>query len=348
MNRFVFVLVLAAALLGVAVRAAAATPEGPRLAISVSTYGSRENGSSEVITTGPSGEDPQRLVGGPGVLIGDSLSWSAAGDVLAFSVPGAKSAASGPYGSGWPVAGVVRADGSGARVFPHAFLNGGDPVMSPDGASVAFQRLKIVRNSPDGEDPLLKSAIWSLDVKHGSVRRLTKWRIGTFLEPSSYWADGSILAAELRDRRGLRAVAIDLRNKRLAPLVREASEPTFSADGSRLAFVRLEDKTPNSLPSHPVSELWVARGDGSAAKRLLRRKGYISFPSWDPSGSRLSFTVNPPAEATGDLEPEPGNKVMAINADGTCLTTVFSAPEVTVSGSAWQPGPGREAGPISC
>jgi hypothetical protein len=347
-KRFVFALVLAAALLGAAGQAGAALPGGPRLAISVSTYGSRENGSSEVITTAPSGDDPQRLLGGRGVLLGDGLSWSATGDRLAVSDSGVDSTASGPYGEGWPVVAEANLVTGRVRAYPRAFLNAGDPVMAPSGASVVFQRLKLVKELPGGEDVLLKSAIWSLDVGSGSVRRLTKWRVGSFLEPSSFSADGSLLAAELRDRQGLRSVAVDLRSRHLTPLVREASEPVFSADGSRLAFVRLEDKTPISLPSHPVSELWVANADGSEAKRLLHRKGYISFPSWDPSSSRLSFIINPPAEGTGDLEPEPGNKLMAINADGTCLTTVFSAPEVTVSGSAWQPGPGREAGPISC
>jgi hypothetical protein len=39
---------------------------------------------------------------------------------------------------------------------------------------------------------------------------------------------------------------------------------------------------------------------------------------------------------------------MAINADGTCLTKVFSDPDLTLHCSAWQPGVGREAGPIGC
>jgi Tol biopolymer transport system component len=334
---------------GLAAPAGAALPEGPRLAISVFSDGpGGEDESQEVITTGPSGEDPQRLLGGRGVLIGDGISWSAAGDRLAFSASGVESTASGPYGKGWSVVAVARLDLGRSRAYPKAFLNAGEPVIAPDGDSVVFQRLKLVKELPGRENLLFKSAIWSLDIETGSVRRLTKWRLGSFLEPSSYSADGSTLVAELRDRRGLRAVAVDLHTHRLTPLVREASEPTYSPDGSRLAFVRLEDRTPNVLPAHPVSELWVARADGSGAKRLLRRKGYISFPSFDPSGGRLSFTVNPPAEATGDLEPEFGNEVMAINADGTCPTKVFSNPKITVSESAWQPGPGREAGPISC
>lgn len=325
--------------------AVAAAPEGPRLAISVS-----DGEGSEVITTGPSGEDPQRLVGGPDASIGDSLSWSAAGDLLAFGVPGAESTASGPFGTGWPVVGVVKAGRDHLRVFPKAFLNGGNPVMAPDGDSVVFQRIKLVKVLPGRESYLFKSSIWSLGVENSSVKRLTRWRLAAFLDPTSFTPDGSTLAAELYDRRGRRAVAIDLSRRRLSPLASNADDPIYSPDGSRLAFVRVKNRSSTQLPEpeRPISELWVARADGSGARRVLRRKGFISFPSWDPSGSRLAFTRNPPAEATGTLEPEPGNKVMAINADGTCLTRIFTDPELTLYGTAWQPGLGREAGPIAC
>ncbi|HEV2791932.1 MAG TPA: hypothetical protein VGV69_11590 [Solirubrobacterales bacterium] len=346
MNRAVTSLVLVVLLL-LAADADAATPEGPRLAISVS-----DGESSEVITTGPSGEGPQRLIGGPGALIGDPLSWSADGGLLAFTASGVDSTASGPFGTGWPVVGMVKMDGSRPHVFPRAFLNAGDPVMAPDGRSVAFQRIKLVKTLPGRESYLFKSSIWLLNVESGSARRLTRWRLASFFEPISYSSDGSTLVALHFDRRRLRLVGINLRSlrsHRLAALSPDTEEPIYSPDESRLAFVRLKVRRFQlPRPDRPISELWVARADGRDAKRLLRRNGYISSPSWDPSGSRLSFTHNPPAEATGGLEPEPGNKVMAINADGTCLTRVFTDPEITVYGSAWQPGVGREAGPISC
>lgn len=353
MNRWVVVLVLAAVPLGVAMPASAAGPEGPRLAISVATDGpGAEDEGSEVITTGPSGEGPQRLVGGPGASIGDALSWSADGSRLAFGVSGVESTASEPFGTGWPVVGVAEVGGGPVQTFPRAFLNGGEPVMAPDGRSIAFKRLKLVKTLPGRENYLFKGSVWLLDVEDGSVRRLTRWRLASFLDPISYLPDGSDLVAVLLDRRGSRLVAIDLRSRRsrpLAPLDRNDWEPTYSPDGSKLAFVRLKYlHSSELLPARPISELLVARADGSGARRVLRRKGYISFPSWDPSGSRLAFTSNPPAEATGDLEPEPGNEVMAINADGTCLTRVFTDPERTLYGSAWQPGIGREAGPIIC
>jgi hypothetical protein len=192
------VLALALLLLGLAMHAAAAPTEGSRLAISIFSSGAgEEGGSDQVITTDPSGGDSQKLFGGSGELIGPGLSWSADGNWLAFSAPGAKSTASGPFGTGWPVAAVVRADGSGLRVFSRAFLNGGEPVMAPDGRSLLFQRLKLVKELPGRENNLLKSALWSLDVKDGSVRRLSRWRLASFLNPVSFSADGLTLSISM-------------------------------------------------------------------------------------------------------------------------------------------------------
>jgi len=39
---------------------------------------------------------------------------------------------------------------------------------------------------------------------------------------------------------------------------------------------------------------------------------------------------------------------MEINANGTCRTRILSHPKVAFFGATWQPGPGREAGPIVC
>lgn len=246
---------------------------------------------------------------------------------------------------------MVDATTGAARAYPRAFLNSGDSVISPDGRSVAFRRLKVVKTLPGEDSPLLKGSTFLLDVEAGSVRRLTPWR-SLFLEPIAYSPDGSALVALRFDGARPEIVAVDLhgnRIRRLARLGGNAFQPTYSPDGSRLAFVRSRHPhSPRLLPIRTLSELFVAGADGSGARRLLRRKGHISSPSWDPSGSRLAFIRNPPGNGTGLSEAEPGNKVMAINADGTCLTRVFTHPELTVGDIAWQPGPGREAGPISC
>jgi Tol biopolymer transport system component len=345
-RRLSIVLALSALFMGLALHAGAATPDGPRLAI----YMSKGEGL-EVITVGPSGETPEALITDPEFDGGgDRLSWSADGSLFALTVFGDFPDPPKAFGTGGAVAGVGRPDGSRLRAYPRVFLTGGDPVMAPHGESLVFERVKLVKVLPGRENYLFKSSIWSLDVGDGSVRRLTRWRLAASLEPSSFSPDGStLLVTSFGYRLEDGVMALDLRSRRLSLLAREASEPTFSPDGTKLAFVREKVRRFQlPKPDRPITELWVARSDGSGAQRILRAKGYISYPSWDPSGSRLSFTRNPPAEATGGLEPEPGNEVMAINADGTCLTRVFSDPEVTAYGSAWRPGPGREAGPITC
>jgi Tol biopolymer transport system component len=336
MNRCVVVLVLVAALLGLAVPAVAITPEGPRLA--VVTHEPRYG--SKLVTIGPAGETPQELITQPA---SDRPSWSADGSLLAL-------AAVGPEWDG-SVVGVARADGSGLRAYRRAFLNAGnDPVMSPDGRSVAFSRVNLVKVLPGRENYLFKSSIWLLDVKSGSVRRLTRWRLATYLSPSSFSPDGSTLATGMFSRQGFRAIAIDLSTGRLTLLAKEARDPTYSPDGSEVAFVRWKNWRSGARddPSPPIYELRVVRVSAVTGTRLLlRRRSLLAWPSWDPSGSRLTFTSSHVVE-NGYSTPEVGNKVMAINADGTCLRKVFSDPGLTLYGSAWQPGPGREAGKISC
>jgi Tol biopolymer transport system component len=352
-NRPVIVLVLVVSLLTAALPASAAEPAGPRLAISVFGDGpGAEDEYSKVITVGPMGEDPQTLLRGSGGVIGEGLSWSADGDRLAFSASGVRSTAEGTYGTGWPVVGLATLDGTDPVAYPRGFLNAGEPLLAPDGRTVVFSRLKLVKELPGRENLLFKVALWSLNTERGSARRLTRWRLAAFVEPIAFSSDGLRIVSALRDRRGPRLVAIDPgggRNQLLARLPEGAMEPAYSPDGTRLAFV--QDRTERfnlPKPDRPISELVVADADGSDARPVLRVKGYISYPRWDPSGSHIAFVRNPAAEATGALEPEPGNKVMAINADGTCLTRVFTDPGLTLGGVAWRPGPGREAGRIAC
>lgn len=175
MKRAIFVLVLAV-FFG-ASPASASEPAGPRLAISVLGSGpGEEGGSREIVTTGPSGEDRRKLFGYPAASVGDRLSWSSDGNRLALSLSGIESAEEEPFGTGWPVAAILRLDGGVSGAFPRAFLNGGDPVMSPDGSFTVFQRVKLAQILPGRESYLFKSSLWRL-VEDGSVKRLTRWRL---------------------------------------------------------------------------------------------------------------------------------------------------------------------------
>jgi Tol biopolymer transport system component len=320
--------------------AVAMAPPGPRLAI----VAHDPCCGTDVITTGLAGELPQTMSGEPQpwneLVAADRPSWSADGNSLAFAVSRFKE----DHG---PIVAVARSDDGDRRPYPRAFLNSGDPVMAPDGASVAFARARLVKVLPGRENYLFKSSIWLLDVEDGTVRRVSRWRLESYLMPSSYSPDGSTLAMTVFDRRGARAVGLDIHSGKFKEIARRAWEPTYSPDGTRIAYVRRRAWEVRGSDPKPVTALMVGRVGSGGGKALLRRVGLIAWPSWDPSGSRLSFTRSP-VDSPRSLSPLRGDKVMAINADGTCLTKVFSDPDLALHGSAWQPGVGREAGSIDC
>lgn len=332
------VILLALAVFAVsAALAGAASPEGPRQAIVAQEYG------KEVITIGPLGEDPQQIVDTKHVGPGGSPSWSADGGRLAFTAD--------VYPDDDPVLGAVDADGGNLRIYPRIRLELGDPVMAPDGRSAAFARIRVLRYGPDKKILSWRISIWSFDFQKRMMRPLTRWR-GEYLIPSSYSPDGSTLAATGFDGRRFRAVAIDLSSGRTSLLARNAAEPVYAPDGSNFAFVRRKPWEPSEAQgeagSTPTGELRVGRvGAPIGARLLLRVHGLLGSPSWDPSGQRLAFVHSQTADPS-DWGVEKGDKVMAINAGGTCLTQVFSDPDLTLYGAAWQPGVGREAGPIAC
>jgi len=329
-----------AILLGLAVFAVAAAfasadaPEGPRLAIVAQEYG------KEVITIGPLGEDPQQIVDTKDVGPGASPSWSADGSRLAFSAE--------VYPDDDPVLGAVDADGGNLRIYPRIRLELDDPVMAPDGRSAAFARVQVRRGGPGKRTYFVRGAIWSFDFQKKAARPLTQWR-DEFLLPGSYSPDGSTLAATSFGSQGVRAVAIDP-SGRMSLLARNAAEPVYSPDGSSFVFVRRKPWLPRGVKEEAssVAELRVGRvGAPVGSRLLLRMRGLLSTPSWDLSGQRLAF-VHSRTDDSGERGFEKGDRVMAINADGTCLTKVFSDPDLTLYGATWQPGVGREAGPISC
>jgi Tol biopolymer transport system component len=304
------------ALTGMALPVRAAAPEGPQ--ITVLADGFEAEGRRDIVTLGPNGESPQRMIKEAGW---SGPSWSADGSLLAF----------GSYGE-WrgEVAAVAEADRPSIRFFRRASLVGDHPVMAPDGHTVAYW---------------YKNSVWLLNVMSGSARRLQTPEF----EPSSFSPDGSKLAGTVGFAPA-EAVAVDLRTGHVSLLAREASEPVYSPDGSEVAFIRWKNWRASAVDdgSPPIDELRVTRVGTFPRSRLLRRSHkLLAWPSWDPSGQRIAFIRTRVVE-NGYDDPMRGDALMAINADGTCLKKVYSDPETTLHAAAWRPGPGREAGPIAC
>ena len=75
------------------------------------------------------------------------------------------------------------------------------------------------------------------------------------------------------------------------------SDPQWSPDGRRLAFVR-------------DGAIWVVEADGSRQVRVTEHPAGNSKPRWSPDGRRLAFTVPPPGLVAGladrRADPAPG------------------------------------------
>ena len=286
----------------------AATPAGPRLAMIKHNW---RPSRTTLITVGPQGGAPVRLAGGEG----EGPDW----DFLSPSwrPDGTEVAYTGSFSIF-----LAGASGSGARR-----LNLADaeiPIFAPDGRTIAFTRF--------GE-------AWTFDLASGEQRQLTPSRRGLDYVPSSFSPDGSTLLATRFDshRTGHgEPVALHLDTGRITRFLGGGFKPVYSPDGSEIALFR-------KVGRRRTSDLFVLDVASGNLRRLTRtpHKDERSA-SWDPSGERIAFVRFRYANF------EWANSIAQINADGTCDTEVISHKRTWFYGPAWQPGPGRAAGPIDC
>jgi TolB protein len=324
----------------------AAAPEGPRLALV--EFGSKPD-RLVLNSVDPNGAGPLLIAGGgrkaaPLPLFLDAPSWSGDGASIAFTGFGGKLEGS----SGFDLEGtqiyVVGADGAGLRAVPGT-TEGVGPVFSPDGQTIAFTRIRERKRKTrrGGEELVYRSwSVWLAGAGGSGSLRLTPWRNGLRISPTSFSPDGSTLAVARAKREGAapEVLAMRLDGGGMTLLARRATDAVYSPDGTKLAFLRARRKGGST-------DLFTIDADGSDVRRLTNTpKGLEVWPSWDPSGRRLVVTSLLPDSEEGLFGF--GDAVIAMNADGSCPTTVLRRRRVAFYGATWQPGPGREAGPIAC
>jgi Tol biopolymer transport system component len=188
---------------------------------------------------------------------------------------------------------VVRPDGSAHTIGDHAFFNG-DPAWSPDGKQLAFaepgdaapslnvfssdgSRLhKVVR----AESGYVGSPSWSLI---GDIAVAAGGRDGqgeaTFVDASGNSAGkagpGSARIAVVR--------ADGSRFRFLTPNAESASNPAWSPDASRVAYLRSD----GSENGHTLA---VISADGSGESQLAPSVNDADRPAWSVDGGALFFS----------------------------------------------------------
>lgn len=185
-----------------------------------------------------------------------------------------------------------------------------------------------------------------MSLEGGRPRQLTPWRKHLALVPSSFSPDGDLAASRQLGNGRFDAVSIPLDGSPIKLLERDAREPVYSPDGSQMAFVRARlGPVPPGPGTALVADLFVRPATGGEATPLTATGGVAEVsPTWDPSGRRISYlSLDLVALESFGV----GFSVGEINLDGTCPTTIAKSRGV-FSAPVWQPGRGREAGPIAC
>jgi TolB protein len=107
------------------------------------------------------------------------------------------------------------------------------------------------------------------------------------------------------------------------------ANPAWSADGRRIAFVKLRDPTLHG-------DIYTMKADGSDQAVVTRSPKADASPSWSPDGRRLAFSRN-----IGEYRPEIGQtgdrEIFVVDRDGTDLVRLTRTPETIEGSPVWSP-----------
>jgi len=195
----------------------------------------------------------------------------------------------------------ISPDGSGLKQVTFNSADDVRPAWSPDGRKISFTRFE---------------KIFVKDTRSGQVVRLTdNTGISSF---ASAWSAGGTRLAFDSNRDGDQEIYTmnSSDGSRLAKLTdnhNHDGEPTWSPDGTRIAFSRDYD-------------IWVMDADGTDQVNLTDSPELDEYePDWSPDGNKIAFTEGSSSD------------IWVMNADGSRRANLTNTPSVGDDHPAWSP-----------
>jgi dipeptidyl aminopeptidase/acylaminoacyl peptidase len=243
---------------------------------------------------------------------------------------------------------TIKADGSDVKRITKVGDAGG-PLWSPNGTTIFFTRTAGGRGEPT------RGSFWSVEANGARLKEIAQADDWEIYAAGSFSSSGSGLAVTrgvFNPSTGEASSEIQLMKpdgSGRTRLIAQASDPAFSPDGKRIAFVSDRDKSGQLCYGDQCSyggELYIANADGSDPKRLTKTKSLNeAHPTWLPDGSRIAYQrgeVFQNAEATSILQ---------LNPDGSCDREILagSGGGAWYASPAWRPTKARQGGgSLSC
>jgi Tol biopolymer transport system component len=184
---------------------------------------------------------------------------------------------------------VISADGSGMRRLTcfAGSCDDGSPAWSPVGDRIAY--LRGLGSAVD---------VWVVDADVGAEQRLTS--DGGSKGSLAWSPDGARLLWRGWNGAVEGIFVLELASGRVTRIVELGADPSWSPDGSRIAF--------------GGDGLWVVNRDGTAPRQLSPLRA--SYPKWSPDGSQIAFVGARPTGEFTRTSPSYRLDVFVVGVDG--------------------------------
>jgi Tol biopolymer transport system component len=198
---------------------------------------------------------------------------------------------------------VMNADGSGRARLVEGRPEVGSARWSPDGSMIAF-----TFEGFDDDDEFFID-LWV--VRSDGSGRI---KLAAGIDAGASWSPDGRQIAYGRDQ--IRIINVDGGgDHRLTRQPFPTSEPAWSPDGGRIAFVTTLEEDSDQLADRSI---FLINPDGTDLVNLTRGRGSDETPTWSPDGRTIAFTFS-------EVE-EGGSEVAVMNRDGTGRTNLTRRP----------------------